>query len=142
MVLSGAPFVLSAALKRTGVVDWLAENFSRLAGRSLLRAMLLLALIVVPMSALVNNTPVLFLIAGMLGLGGALDATGAVAYITNHLVAVFGGMGLHVLLGAVYLLATILTEVVTNNAVAIILTPIAISLAESMGLAPRHSSWQ
>ena len=46
-------------------------------------------------------------------------------------------MGLHVLLGAVYLLATILTEVVTNNAVAIILTPIAISLAESMGLSPR-----
>jgi di/tricarboxylate transporter len=81
--------------------------------------------------------PILFLIVGMLGLGGALDATGAVAFVTAQLVTVFGDMGPHVLLAAVYLLATILTELVTNNAVAIILTPIVISLAETMGLSPR-----
>ena len=39
-------------------MDWLAENFTRLAGRSAFRAIALLALIVVPMSAFVNNTPV------------------------------------------------------------------------------------
>lgn len=81
--------------------------------------------------------PILFLIVGMLGLGGALDATGAVAFVTAQLVAAFGDMGPHVVLAAVYLLATILTELVTNNAVAIILTPIVISLAETMGLSPR-----
>ncbi|MFZ9920703.1 MAG: SLC13 family permease, partial [Terrimicrobiaceae bacterium] len=54
----GAMFVLSAALERTGVMDFLAENFTRLAGRSVFRAIALLALIVVPMSAFVNNTPV------------------------------------------------------------------------------------
>jgi di/tricarboxylate transporter len=81
--------------------------------------------------------PILFLIVGMLGLGGALDASGAVAFVTAQLVTVFGDMGPHVLLASVYLLATILTELVTNNAVAIILTPIVISLAETMGLSPR-----
>ena len=73
----------------------------------------------------------------MLGLGGALDPTGAVAFVTNQLVGVFGEMGPYVLLASVYLLATILTELVTNNAVAIILTPIVISLADTMGLCPR-----
>ncbi len=81
--------------------------------------------------------PILFLIVGMLGLGGALDATGAVAFVAAHLVELLGNTGPHVLLGAIYLLATLLTEVVTNNAVAIILTPIVISIAEAVGLSPR-----
>lgn len=81
--------------------------------------------------------PILLLIVGMLGLGGALDGTGAVALVTSHLADIFQHMGPHVLLAAIYLVATVLTEVVTNNAVAIILTPIAISLADSMGLSPR-----
>jgi di/tricarboxylate transporter len=80
---------------------------------------------------------ILLLIVGMLGLGGALDETGAVEFLTGHLVHVFRDMGPHVLLASIYLFATILTEVVTNNAVAIILTPIAISIAESLGLSPR-----
>ena len=54
----GAMFVLSAALERTGVMDWLATHFSRIAGRSLFRAMGLLALVVIPLSAFANNTPV------------------------------------------------------------------------------------
>ena len=51
-------FVPSAALTRTGVIDWLAHLFQRLALKSELRALALLAVIVVPLSACVNNTPV------------------------------------------------------------------------------------
>jgi len=80
---------------------------------------------------------ILLLIVGMLGLGEALGETGAITMITDHLVAAFGNMGPHILLASVYLLATILTEFVTNNAVAVILTPIVIALAESLGLSPR-----
>ncbi len=80
---------------------------------------------------------ILLLIVGMLGLGEALGETGAVTLITNQLVGVFGGMGPYVLLASVYLFATILTEFVTNNAVAVILTPIVIALADSLGLCPR-----
>ncbi|QTN31440.1 SLC13 family permease [Akkermansiaceae bacterium] len=54
----GAMFIIGGALTRTGVIDWIALHFERMAGRSLPRAMLILALIVVPLSAFMNNTPV------------------------------------------------------------------------------------
>lgn len=57
-VTIGAMFVLSAALERTGAIDFLAKSFIRIAGRSELKALLLLAVIVIPLSACVNNTPV------------------------------------------------------------------------------------
>jgi di/tricarboxylate transporter len=81
--------------------------------------------------------PILFLIVGMLGVGKAMENSGAAQLLATHLVAVFGPFGPHVVLAATYLLATILTEMVTNNAVAIILTPIVIGLATTMGLCPR-----
>ena len=80
---------------------------------------------------------ILLLIVGMLGLGEALGETGAITMITKHIIDVFGNMGPHILLASVYLFAAVLTEFVANNAVAVILTPIVIALAESLGLSPR-----
>lgn len=54
----GAMFVLSAALERTGAIDALARIFLRIAGTSELRALLALGLVTVPLSAFINNTPV------------------------------------------------------------------------------------
>jgi len=54
----GAMFVLSKALEKTGVIAGLGAYASRLAGKSWLRAMLLLLLPVTLLSAFVNNTPV------------------------------------------------------------------------------------
>lgn len=54
----GAMFILGEALTRTGVIDWIAIHFEKLAGKSLPRAILVLALIVIPLSAFMNNTPV------------------------------------------------------------------------------------
>lgn len=81
--------------------------------------------------------PILFLIIGMLGLGKSLETTGAASFLAGHLVDWFGSYGPWVMLAAVYLFATFLTELVTNNAVAIILTPIVIGLATTMGVCPR-----
>lgn len=81
--------------------------------------------------------PILFMIIGMLGLGQALETTGAAAFVATHTAGVFGPFGPWAVLAVVYLIATILTEMVTNNAVAIILTPIVIGLAESMGVSAR-----
>jgi len=81
--------------------------------------------------------PILFLIIGMLGLGKSLETTGAASFLATHLVDSFGPLGPWFMLAAVYLLATILTEMVTNNAVAIVLTPIVIGLAHTMGVCPR-----
>ena len=54
----GAMFVLSAALTRTGTIERIARLFTSVAGQSEIKAILLLALIVIPLSGLMNNTPI------------------------------------------------------------------------------------
>mgnify|MGYP006268959273 CR=1 FL=1 len=80
---------------------------------------------------------ILFLIFGMLAIGRAMQDSGAaemvVAAVAGQL-AVFGPVAV---LAVIYLVTSILTETVTNNAAAILLTPIAIGLAEQMGVDPR-----
>ena len=57
-IVIGCMFVLSAALERTGAIDALARVFLRLAGTSELRALVVLAVFTLPLSAFINNTPV------------------------------------------------------------------------------------
>ena len=80
---------------------------------------------------------VLFLIYGMLGVGLAMEKTGGAEWIAMGVVGVMDHLGPLAILAAIYLLASILTELVTNNAVAILMTPIAISIAGSMEVDPR-----
>lgn len=80
---------------------------------------------------------ILFLIYGMLGLGLAMEKTGGAAMIAHGVVGMMQGYAPWVILAAIYLLASILTELVTNNAVAILLTPIVISIAASLHVDPR-----
>ncbi len=75
---------------------------------------------------------VLFLIYGMLGLGMAMEKTGGAAWMANGLVGMMDQFGPLAVLAVIYLLASTLTELVTNNAVAILLTPIVISIAAAM----------
>jgi di/tricarboxylate transporter len=79
----------------------------------------------------------LALIFAMLAVGMGLDHSGAVALIVDAISPYLMGLPPFVLVFAVYSLASILTEMVSNNAVAVILTPIAIGLALSMGVDPR-----
>lgn len=80
---------------------------------------------------------ILLLIFGMLGLGTAMENTGAATLLVNHAVALVDDLGPIFLLAAIYLLTSILTEMITNNAVAILLTPIVIGLATTLGYDPR-----
>ena len=80
---------------------------------------------------------ILMLIFAMLGLGAALDKSGAARLIVDLFAALVAGLGPVAVLSAVYLVTSILTEVMSNNAVAILLTPIAIALAEQLGVDPR-----
>lgn len=80
---------------------------------------------------------VLFLIYGMLGIGLAMENSGGADWIATGVVKALGGYAPIVILAAIYLLVSILTELVTNNAVAILMTPIAISIAGSMGVDSR-----
>jgi di/tricarboxylate transporter len=80
---------------------------------------------------------ILFLIAGMLGIGAGLESTGAAAGIAGALAEGLEPLGAVAILSAFYLLASVLTEVISNNAVAILLTPIAIDTAAELGSDPR-----
>ncbi len=80
---------------------------------------------------------ILFLIYGMLGVGRAMEKTGVAELVAKSVTGVLEPAGPYVILAAIYLLASILTELVTNNAVAIILTPIVIGIAGALQVDPR-----
>lgn len=83
------------------------------------------------------NGGILVLIFAMLAIGVGLEKTGAVRAIVGGIEPLLGQSSGFVLLAVVYFLAVVLTELITNNAVAVVLTPIAIGLAEGMGLDSR-----
>ena len=80
---------------------------------------------------------ILILIFAMLIVGAGLANTGAVELIVRYLAPILTDVPPVVALVVVYFVASILTELVTNNAVAVILTPIVIALAAQMGIDPR-----
>ncbi|MDX1604950.1 MAG: SLC13 family permease [Candidatus Competibacterales bacterium] len=80
---------------------------------------------------------ILFLIFGMLGLGMAMQKTGAAMLVVESIVHLIADLGPAVVLSGIYLLTSVLTEVISNNATAIILTPIAMGIAEQLGVDPR-----
>lgn len=82
------------------------------------------------------NWNIIMLIAGMLGLGLAMEKTGGAAFIAGLMNDHFGGFGPRVALSGTYLISMILTEMVSNNAVAALMTPIAISTAQALGCNP------
>jgi di/tricarboxylate transporter len=80
---------------------------------------------------------VVFLLGGVLALGLAMEKSGTALYLANTLVATVGSWGPVALVSAFYLLTSLLTEVMSNNATAALLTPIAIATAEALGVDSR-----
>jgi di/tricarboxylate transporter len=79
----------------------------------------------------------LALIFAMLAVGAALDHTGGIALIVGAMAPWLEGAPTWVLLFAVYYTTSVLTELVSNNAIAVIMAPIAIALAQATGVDPR-----
>ncbi len=79
----------------------------------------------------------LALIFAMLAVGAALEASGAVRLIVEAIAPFLAGLPPFLLVWAVYLMTSFLTELVSNNAVAVVVTPIAIGLAAAIGVDPR-----
>ncbi|WP_244263126.1 SLC13 family permease [Sulfitobacter indolifex] len=80
---------------------------------------------------------ILVLIFAMLIIGTGLEHTGAVQLIVDMLTPLLSGLPPFLTLLAVYFVASILTESVTNNAVAVVFTPIVIALAPELGVDAR-----
>ena len=80
---------------------------------------------------------VLFLLAGMLSLGAAMEKTGASTMLAEGMVNAVGGFGPIALLAAFFGATMLLTEVMSNNATVALLLPIAITTAHSIDANPR-----
>ncbi len=79
----------------------------------------------------------LVLIFAMLGVGMALELSGAVGLIVTYLSPYLSVLPPFLIVWVVYLITSVLTELVSNNAVAVAITPVAIGLATSLGIDPR-----
>ncbi len=74
----------------------------------------------------------IFLIIGMLALGLAMEQSGAAHILVHGVMHFCGDFSPFILVSVIYLLSSILTEMISNNAVGALLTPIVIGIAENL----------
>ena len=75
---------------------------------------------------------IIFLLAGMIPLGVAMNNSGADVWISDNLLALMEGKGAVFTLGVVFLVTMVMSGTVSNNATAIIMAPIAVSIATGL----------
>jgi di/tricarboxylate transporter len=80
---------------------------------------------------------ILLLIAGMVVVGLSLEVSGLAALATDALTRLVLALSPLAALAILYGMTLLITEVLSNAAVAVLLTPIAVALAESLGVNPR-----
>ncbi|MDX1457438.1 MAG: SLC13 family permease [Marinobacter sp.] len=81
------------------------------------------------------DVPVLLTIASSFALGAALESTGAAGYMAQEILGLSAGHPLLTLL-LVYLVVSVLTEVITNNAAAVLVIPVVLSMTSVLEVAP------
>ena len=80
---------------------------------------------------------VIFLLGGFIPLGTALEKVGAIELVALWLVDWLGGYGPLALLAGFYLTTNLMSDLISNQATAVLITPVAIATAMSMGIDPR-----
>lgn len=79
---------------------------------------------------------VIFLLAGLIPLGTAMDNSGATQWLANQLIALGGNLSGYWILLFFYLITSILTEILSNSATVVLMIPLAVKVAESLQLNP------
>lgn len=79
---------------------------------------------------------VIFLIAGMLPLGIALESSGAAEFLAEGVISLAGSSGPMVLLASLFLLTMLATQIMPNPVVLVLVAPVALSVAEGTGMSP------
>jgi di/tricarboxylate transporter len=77
-----------------------------------------------------------FLIAGMLPLGIAMEKTGAASFLAEGVVSILGDYGLQALLAGIFILTSLASQVMPNPVVTVLMAPIALSTASNLELSP------
>lgn len=77
-----------------------------------------------------------FLIAGMIPLGIAMEKTGAASFVATWMVDLLGDFGPMIVMAGLYILTSLASQVMPNPAVAVLLAPIALNTAGDLGVSP------
>ncbi len=128
---SSAPLVVLAIMMGVSVTGLLPIHHAVIGA-----AVFLIATGILPFSKAVSavNFSILIIIASALSIGRAIENTGLAEGVAFSIIDVTSGLGVILLLAVLYLLTNILTEMITNNAAAVIMLPIALSASQTMGL--------
>lgn len=79
---------------------------------------------------------VIFLLAGLIPLGIAMENSGATQWLANNLVAIGGNLSGYWVLTFFFIITVLLTEILSNNAAVLLMIPIAVKVAETLQLNP------
>ena len=122
-----------------GAVALAALNIAPIAASAFAGAVLLILLRVVTADQAYSGLrpEILILIAGMVVIGIAMEESGLAEAATDALVGSMLEVGPLTALIVLYGLTMVLTELLSNATVAVLVTPIAVALAESLGVSPR-----
>lgn len=142
--MGGAPPVSSrkallVALITAGIVFVAGTGLLPILHASLMGGLALLATRVLTVSEARGaiDLDVIIVIAASFGLGAAIETSGLASVLATGLIAAFDPMGSVGLLLGVALVTVLLTELITNNAAAVLVFPIATATAVAAGLDPR-----
>ncbi len=82
------------------------------------------------------DTRIFLVVASALAMAKALTVTGGAAYVTGGFLALFADSTPAIILSAFFLICAIITNILSNNATAVLFTPLAVSLAQTLGVDP------
>lgn len=116
------------------IMEWLPIS---LAGVVAAMLMVLLGILNVEEAYNAIDWRSIFLIAGMLPLGLAIESTGTAKFLADTVVTNLAGFGPMVILLGLYVLAALLTQSLSNAAAIVLIGPIAINIARALGVDPR-----
>lgn len=118
-----------------GIVLASGFNLISIMGASLIGCVFLLLTNVINLDEAYEalDSKVLILLGSLLSLGLALEKSGAINLISNNIVQIFGTFSPFIIVSVLYLMTSLLTEVISNNATAVILVPLAIQISQTLG---------
>jgi di/tricarboxylate transporter len=123
-------FALTVAAAATGLVPIV---IAALCGAA---AAILTGCLTVRQATRALDRQIILLIAASIAMAMALDRTGGAHFLAARLTEALSGSGNLVILSAIFLLVAVLTNLLSNNATALLFTPIAISTAAESGVSP------
>lgn len=142
--LGGSPPVSTSKAMVVGIITAAIVGVAGMGLLPMVHTALLGALLIVALRVLTPaearsalDIDVLVVIAASFGIGAAIEQSGLAAALADSLVGSLAAWGPLALLTAVVLATVTLTELITNNAAAVLIYPIAIAVALDSGLDPR-----